>query len=144
VSASDFLRDSRISRVRGRSITKTSPLYLFCPIGAGTKASAPFAHFKPSFGNTGGTPMILFARPQRHARRQAQGIIGVPPVFPILAHGANRKMKTTALRSSIDTDTGHRHFLIVQASQALCNLPWSLWIFPLLPKILSSRFQYMD
>jgi hypothetical protein len=27
--------------------------------------------------------MILLARPQRHARRQAQGIIGVSPVFPI-------------------------------------------------------------
>jgi hypothetical protein len=31
--------------------------------------------------------MILFAQPQRHARRRAQGIIGVSPVFPILAKG---------------------------------------------------------
>jgi hypothetical protein len=29
--------------------------------------------------------MILFARSQRHARRRAQGIIGVSPVFPIPA-----------------------------------------------------------
>jgi hypothetical protein len=45
------------------------------------------ADFQPSYRGTGGTPMILFARPQRHARRQAQGIIGVWPgvwpVFPI-------------------------------------------------------------
>jgi predicted dehydrogenase len=43
------------------------------------------------FANTGGTPMILFARPRRHARRRAQGIIGVSPVFPISANVDNQK-----------------------------------------------------
>jgi hypothetical protein len=33
-------------------------------------------------GDTGGTPMILFARSEGHARHQAQGIIGVPACVP--------------------------------------------------------------
>jgi hypothetical protein len=48
----------------------------------------PLADFQRSFRGTGGTPMILFARPQCHAPRRAQGVIGVPPVFPISRQGA--------------------------------------------------------
>jgi hypothetical protein len=44
-----------------------------------------------SFRGTGGTPMTLFARPQRHASHRAQRIIGVSPVFRIPANGDNRK-----------------------------------------------------
>jgi hypothetical protein len=59
-----------------------------CPEGA--EGLSPFEAVKMpelqnlswAFRGTGGTPMILFARPQRHARRQAQGVIGVSPVFP--------------------------------------------------------------
>jgi hypothetical protein len=42
-----------------------------------------FPNFQRQSGNTGGTPMILSARPQLHERHRAQGIIGVSPVFPI-------------------------------------------------------------
>jgi hypothetical protein len=48
-----------------------------------------FADIQPS--GTGGTPMILFGRPQRHARHRAQGIIGVSPVSPIPATDSDRK-----------------------------------------------------
>jgi hypothetical protein len=47
----------------------------------------PLADFQPSFQDTGGTPMLLFARPQGHARRRTQSIIGVSPVSPIPAKG---------------------------------------------------------
>jgi hypothetical protein len=36
--------------------------------------------FQPSSRNTGGTPMILFVRSERHARPRVQRIIGVSPV----------------------------------------------------------------
>jgi len=48
------------------------------------------ALIQPSFRDTGWTPMILFARFQRPARRRAQGIIGVPPVFLIPAKGDDK------------------------------------------------------
>jgi hypothetical protein len=35
--------------------------------------------------------MLLIARSQRYARRRADGIIGVSPVFPIPAKGDHRK-----------------------------------------------------
>jgi hypothetical protein len=52
-----------------------------------TLSAVPFADFQPSFRDTGGTPMLLFARPQHHARHRAHGIIGVSPVsrFPPMA-----------------------------------------------------------
>jgi hypothetical protein len=48
------------------------------------------ALIQPSFRDTGWTLMILFARFQRPARRRAQGIIGVPPVFLIPAKGDDK------------------------------------------------------
>jgi hypothetical protein len=41
--------------------------------------------------------MILFARSERHACRQAQDIIGVSPVFPIPAKGDHRKPESQIL-----------------------------------------------
>ena len=46
---------------------------------------------QPSFRHTGGTPMILFARSQGHARCRVQGIIGVPACVPDLAKDDNQK-----------------------------------------------------
>jgi hypothetical protein len=40
--------------------------------------------------------MILFARPQRHARRRAHSIIGVSPVFWIAAETEDRKPERQA------------------------------------------------
>jgi hypothetical protein len=55
----------------------------------------PLADFQPSFQDTGGTPMLLFARPQGHARRRTQSIIGVSPVSPIPAKGADKARRQT-------------------------------------------------
>jgi hypothetical protein len=152
-----FVGQPHIPGQRAHRVSKAFPLYLFCPIGVETKAGfarfpltasiesletrlapEPFADLNHHFENTGGTPMILFARPQRHARRQAQRIIGVPPVFPIPTKGVHRRPENHNIASppSTDTGTGHRHFLpgtslVVQASQDLCNLTWSFWTFPL-------------
>jgi hypothetical protein len=48
--------------------------------------------------------MILFARPQRHARRQAQGIIGVSPVFPAPAKRHDRKPERHTLPAETFAD----------------------------------------
>jgi hypothetical protein len=40
------------------------------------------ADILPSSQDTGGTPMILFARPQSHAHHQAQSVIGLPAGVP--------------------------------------------------------------
>jgi hypothetical protein len=50
------------------------------------------ADFEPSFRDIGGTPMMLFARPQCHARLRVQGIIGVSPVFSTPAKASNHWM----------------------------------------------------
>jgi hypothetical protein len=69
-----------------------------------TLPTEPFADFQPSFRGTGGTPMILFARPQLHARRQAYGIIGVSPVSRIPAKGDDRKPKRQTLPAEPSAD----------------------------------------
>jgi hypothetical protein len=65
--------------------------------------------FQPSFQNTGGTPMILFARPQRHARPRAHRIIGVSPVSLFLPRGDHRKPEDGLDRGSC-SQIFNRHF----------------------------------
>jgi hypothetical protein len=74
--------------------------------------------------DTGGTPMILFVPPQRHARRQAQRIIGVSPVFPILARIDDQKPEANFAREAvgrfpalIPRDTGGTHMILFARPQ---------------------------
>jgi hypothetical protein len=50
--------------------------------------------------------MILFARPQLHARRRAKGIIGVSPVSQIPAAGDDRKPERQTLPAEPFADLG--------------------------------------
>jgi hypothetical protein len=55
---------------KGRLKSKVEPG--FQPEGEASKEL--LADIQPSSRDTGGTPVILFARPQRHARTGVQGI----------------------------------------------------------------------
>jgi hypothetical protein len=58
--------------------------------------------------------MILFARPQRHARRRAHRIIGVPPVSYIPAKGDDRK----ACRRILIAEAVRRFSTVISRTQA--------------------------
>jgi hypothetical protein len=90
-----FARPQRHARHRAHRIIGVSPVSRIATKGDDRKTNRrvlpakPFADFQRSFRDTGGTPMILFARPQRHPRHRAHGSIGVPPVSRITAKGEN-------------------------------------------------------
>jgi hypothetical protein len=66
-------------------------IYILCTFATRIVGRFGFADFQLSFRDTGGTPMLLFARPQRHPRHRAHRIIGVSPVSRIAAKGDDRK-----------------------------------------------------
>jgi hypothetical protein len=64
--------------------------------------------------------MLLFARPQLHARRRAHCIIGVSPVFSIPAkrrvlHATKARMESRTIRSG--NDSPKRHGKVNQAPE---------------------------
>jgi hypothetical protein len=60
-----------------------------------------------AFGGTGGTPMILFAGSRGHARRRAHRIIGVSPVSPIPAKGADKARRQIFPQSRSQISSRH-------------------------------------
>jgi hypothetical protein len=101
-----FVRSRGHARRRAHRIIGVSPVSPIPGKGADkarrqTLPTEPLADFKPPFRNTGGTPMILFARSRGHARRWPHRIIGVSPVSPIPGKDADKARRQTLPREPL-------------------------------------------
>jgi hypothetical protein len=100
-----FARSQRHPRRRAQGIIGVSPVSRIAAKGDDRRTkrrilpAIPFADFQLSFRDTGGTPMLLFARPQRHPLRRAHRIIGVSPVSRIAPKGDDRRTKRRILHA---------------------------------------------